>query len=163
MMRRSLILLFGVTFACGCATPYQSSGLCGGYSETQLAPDVFRISFRGNGYTSGERAQNLALLRAAEVTLDHGYKYFILVDESNSQSLSTVTTPGSSYTTGSAYIHGNQATYSGHTTYTPPQTYTVSKPKTGLLIQCLKEPPEVARAFNAAFLVESLKAKYNLK
>jgi len=53
----------------GCATGYHQNGFTGGFSETRLAPDVFRITFRGNGYTSAERAQDFALLHASELVL----------------------------------------------------------------------------------------------
>ena len=53
----------------GCATAYQSNSLTGGYTDTQLAPDVFRVSFSGNAFTSNDRVQDFALLRAAELTL----------------------------------------------------------------------------------------------
>ncbi len=59
-----LASVFSLWFLSGCATSYQQRGFAGGYSETQLAPDVFRVNFEGNGYTSSERAQDFALLRA---------------------------------------------------------------------------------------------------
>jgi hypothetical protein len=61
-----------LAFLCSCATPYKSNGIAGGYSDTALAPDVYRISFQGNGYTSRDRAQDFAVLRAADLTLSHG-------------------------------------------------------------------------------------------
>jgi len=120
---KQLLLLFASGFSLwllsGCATTYQQKGFTGGYSETQLAPDVFRVNFAGNAHTSSERAQDFALLRAAELSLERGFRYFALLDESSSSKLSTFTTPGSAYTTGSVYGSGTSATYSGHTTYTP--------------------------------------------
>ncbi len=102
------------------------------------------------------------MLRAAEVTLEHGYKYFAIADEANSESVSAFTTPGSAQTTGTAYVYGNQATYSEHTTYDPPQTYFVSKPRTGLLVRGYAEKPEGIHVFDAEFLAASLVDKYNL-
>jgi hypothetical protein len=60
----------------GCATGYHSTGFTGGYSDTQLGPDIFRVSFRGNAYTEPERVQDFALLHAAELALSHGYTHF---------------------------------------------------------------------------------------
>src|SRR5216683_4899111 len=45
------------------ATGYEPAGSDGGYSELQLGPDLFRIAFQGNPYTSQERVADLALLR----------------------------------------------------------------------------------------------------
>jgi hypothetical protein len=60
----------------GCATPYKPNGLMGGYSEVQLNADTFQVSVRGNAYTSNDRAQKIALLRAAELTLAAGAERF---------------------------------------------------------------------------------------
>jgi hypothetical protein len=71
----------------GCAgqpTPYQpmssSSRIAGGYSETRLAADHFRVSFVGNSFTSRERVEASLLYRAAELTLQEGYQWFLIED-----------------------------------------------------------------------------------
>ncbi|MBW7895673.1 MAG: hypothetical protein H3C27_11210 [Opitutaceae bacterium] len=147
----------------GCATSYQSSGFTGGYSETKLAPDVVRVVFHGNGYTRQERAQDLALLRAAELTLEAGCSYFVVISKNSDTKAQSFTTAGTSHTTGSAYVVGNKAYYSGQTTHYPGQTVTFYKPKTGILVQFLKEKPSEGFVFDAAFLVEELKKKYGIK
>jgi len=146
-----------------CATPYQHTSFRGGYSETQLAPDVFRVYFRGNAYTSMERAQDFALLRAAEVAQQNGFTHFAVVDESSSTTVSTYTTEGQSHSSGSGQISGNTMTYSGSTTYYPGQTYIMFKPRTGLLIKCFTEKPEHVFTYDAGFLERSLKQKYGLE
>src|SRR5262252_2783128 len=90
---RALTILLGCLVT-ACATPYQSAKFNRGFSETLLAPDVFRVTFRGNGVTSEERAQDFAFLRAAELTIAQGFHYFALLDESSSRTVSTFTTPG---------------------------------------------------------------------
>ena len=89
-----LVAIAAVVFASGCATPYQSNSLTGGFSDTRLAPDVFRVTFRGNGYTSDERAQDFAMLRAAELSLQHGFTCFAIFDERHSSTPFSVSTPG---------------------------------------------------------------------
>ena len=71
-------------FLVACATPYQHLGLGGGFTDKQIAPDTFKIHFRGNGYTPDKRAQDLAVLRAAELTLEHGYQYFTVLNAGSS-------------------------------------------------------------------------------
>jgi hypothetical protein len=78
----SAVIALTLTMA-SCATPYQSTGFVGGYSDTALAPDVYRVSFQGNGYTSLGRAQDFAMLRAADTALSHGFRYFAIVDKEN--------------------------------------------------------------------------------
>lgn len=164
MKTKFLLLLLAVPLiVTGCATPYQSNGFAGGYSETQLAPDVFRIHFRGNGYTSGERAQDFAMLRAADLCVQNGFDCFALLDERDSTSTSAISTPGYSYTTGSVYSYGNSATYSGHTVYSPGQTILVNRPRADLLIRCFHAKPEGVYAFDASFLQKSLKQKYHIQ
>ena len=146
----------------GCATPYQSTAFRGGYSETQLAPDVFRIYFRGNAFTSTERAQDFALLRAAELARERGFVYFAVLDERSSSTVHAYTTPGQSYSSGSATLSGNVATYTGQTTYYPGQTTLMYKPNTGLVVRCFTEKPQSVYTFDARFLEDSLRQKYGL-
>lgn len=47
-----------------------------GYSDTQLASNRYRVTFTGNAATPRETVENYLLLRAAEVTLKAGYRYF---------------------------------------------------------------------------------------
>jgi hypothetical protein len=163
----------------GCATAYQPVGLKGGYSETLLTPDTYRISFRGNAYTSAERAQDFALLRACELVLERGYTHFAIIDEQNEVTSASFTTSGRAHTTsygtgtssGTLYANPYGGTYSGtstlrmdsNTTYTPPQTYTFYRPRTGLLVHAFPTKPEDIFAFDAAFLMQSLKQKYRIK
>lgn len=93
----------------GCATPYQPDGFTGGYSDTQLTPDVLQAHFRGNGYTFCERVHDFAVLRAADRCLQNGYPYFASVDDRNGTSTSVINTPRYAYKTGSAYAYGNSA------------------------------------------------------
>jgi len=180
MKPTNLILALGTLLVLsGCATGYHSSGFTGGYSDTQLAPDVYRVVFRGNGYTAPERAQDLALLRASELTLRCGFTCFAVIDERHSTSISTFTTPGhadttaygTGYTSGNIYLNPYGGSYSGtssayvnaQTTYTPPQTYVFYKPQTGILVRAFQTKPDGIFTFDAAFLQQSLKQKYQIK
>lgn len=143
----------------GCATPYQSAGFTGGFSEIQLAPDVFRIVFRGNGFTDPQRAQDFAVLRAADLTLSRGFRYFGILGGADSVSQSSFTTPGEIYSSG--YFNGS--TYYGTSTYVPGQTFTSFKPESGLLIRCFSERPSNVPALDAQFLANSLRAAYKIR
>ena len=147
----------------GCATSYQANSITGGFSETKLAPDVVRVKFRGNGYTKQERAQDFAMLRAAELAVKDGYPYFVILNETNDSKTSSFSTGGYAQTTGSAYMSGNRAYYSGQTTYSPVQTYNIYKPESGILVRFLKVKPEGGLVFDASFLISTLKEKYKIK
>ena len=121
-----MALLFLIP-AFACATPYQAKGLTGGYSDTRLDQHAFKVSFRGNGYTSAERASNFCLLQCAELALANDCSFFVIADEPSYQDYSAVTTPQTTRTTASASVYGNTAYgYSRSTTYGG-QTFLISK------------------------------------
>jgi hypothetical protein len=67
---------------CATATPYQPLKGGEGYSEQKLEPNRYRIVFTANSSTPRQKTQDYVLLRAAELTLDQGYDYFVLTGQS---------------------------------------------------------------------------------
>ena len=147
----------------------------GGYSETQLAENIFTVTFKGNGYTSRERASNFTLLRCAEIAIENGYGYFFIIDAQRYSKDMAFTTPTTSYTTGYGHtsgnvnMYGNHGTFSGNTfgsartTTYHGQTFLISKPRESNTILCMNEKPEGNPfVFDAAFLAKSIINKYRL-
>ena len=67
--------------ACVTPTPYQPAVRGhGGYSETRIEPDRWRVTFTGNTVTSRDTVEGYLLYRAAELTLQNGYDWFAMVD-----------------------------------------------------------------------------------
>jgi hypothetical protein len=163
MNHKYLLPLCCIISITSCATPYQPYGITGGYKETPLAPDVVRVTVEGNGYTSRDRVQDFALLRASEMALQSGYPYFVVINERNDTSTGSFTTAGSSYTSGSVYGVGNSAYYSGTTTYIPGQTITFQFPETGILVKFVKKKSKDALVFDANFLLTTLRQKYKIQ
>ncbi len=131
------IILTGLAIVLGaCATSYKPQGLSGGFSETQLDRNVFRVSFRGNGYTRPERAEDFALLRSGELALRNGFTHFIIVDGRSSSEYGAYTTPTQSYTTGGATSYGNTAYGSATTTTYGGQSFLIRKPSATNTIVC---------------------------
>lgn len=64
----------------------------GGYTETELADDQYAVCFQGSGHSSQEiqiaADEDMARLRAAEVTLERNYTHFVI--ESNKTSIMSV-------------------------------------------------------------------------
>ena len=125
------VLLAGSALLCAillmsCATPYQPVNLFGGYREEQLAPDIYRVAFFGNGYTNGQTAAEYAIHRCAELTQQRGYRYFGILAVTDMSTTRTVTIPGQAYSTGNLSVSsfGNTAygTYRGTTYITPSRT-----------------------------------------
>jgi len=65
--------------ACVGPAPYapRQAGQATGYTDRQLAPNRYRVTFTGNSATSREEVEDYLLRRAAEVTLAAGYSHFV--------------------------------------------------------------------------------------
>lgn len=84
----SALVLSGMLAACGQPTPYQPATDGYGYSQQQIEDNRYRVAFAGNELTPAGTVQNYLLYRAAELTLDEGYDYFVVVDREVERSTS---------------------------------------------------------------------------
>lgn len=156
-MKKILFLFLNITLV-ACATPYQPSGFRGGFSEAKIDFNVFMVEFNGNGYIRSGRVRNYALLRSAEVALEHGFKYFAIIDGQQYSSTFSHTVPQTSRTTGTVY----NGQISARTTTSGGQTYIISKPSASNTIICfIQKPPGFA--YNAELLAKGLKQKYEIE
>jgi hypothetical protein len=141
----------------GCATPYQPMGALGGYQEEQLAPDIYRVAFFGNGYTNPQTAGEYVIHRCAELTEQRGYRYFGILAVSDQSVARTFTTPAHAYTTGTGYASaiGNTAfgTYHGTTYYTPAQTIQFNFPRPVITIKMFNAWPKGADLVDASSIL----------
>jgi hypothetical protein len=168
------LALLGLLALASCATGYGPQGLAGGFSDYLTAPDEAVVMFHGNGYTSASRVVQMTALRCAEVTLAHGYRYFIVTGATDLSSRSSFTTPGYVNTNASVSAFGNFATGTATTTYTPPQTFNVYKPGLMVSIKLSNDPKSLeamammingqrTRPKDAAFLSQSLRQFLGIK
>ncbi len=167
---KKLICLFAIALlVSGCATGYQRQGWTGGYTNMKIQDDIFKVSFRGNAYCGQGKAEDFVLLRSAEVALENGYKYFVIIDEKSRTRTSAYTTPVTAQTHGTATAYGGsgyaQGSYSGTTYYSGGQTYILHKPSTTNIIKCFKEKPENISGivYDAEQVRNNIKDQYNLK
>jgi hypothetical protein len=121
----------------------------GGFSETMLAPDTFKINFSGNGFTSGERASDFAILRAADKSIALGCSYFSVMNEADSATVGSVSFGSASW--------GRRNAWATST------TMPVVKPNSNLLVKCYASQPQDTPAFDANFIAESIRQKYGIK
>ncbi|HSX11744.1 MAG TPA: hypothetical protein VLF94_08525 [Chlamydiales bacterium] len=137
-----------------CSTSYQSAGFFGGgYSEIITANDSFLVTFKGNGYTSQEKVIKYALMRASELTLQNGYKYFAVVSSmdqtrvteysNTSKNVSGSASTYESSRSSSSYLngYGSSSTYSG----------TIQRPGLTLKIKCYHTEPSDTEVINAEY------------
>ena len=70
--------------ACTTTTSYVAAPRPGGlgYAERPIENDRFRVSFRAASGATPQLAQDLALRRAAELTLERGFQWFTVTDRS---------------------------------------------------------------------------------
>jgi hypothetical protein len=74
------ILLCLLLSSCATPTPYKAQWLTGGYSDIRYDKNTVKVSFRGNGYTSRETVEDYLLYRCAEITVERGYDYFVVLN-----------------------------------------------------------------------------------
>jgi hypothetical protein len=153
-----------MTLLAACATGYGEKGFfSGGYEETQLAPTVYRVTFSGNDSTSMARAADFALLRSAELAVEYGYPLFEVLESGQWVETESVSTPMTSSSAGS--VAGSGGTFAGSSASTTVggQTLTSNKPRTSNIIKLLKTKDDAHNSiYDAKFLVESLRAKYQI-
>jgi hypothetical protein len=85
-MRLSGIVIPLVVLICtsGCEpTPYQKAytALAHGYSDKRFSQDAFHVQFVANYTTSASTLCRYLYRRAAELTVQHGFRYFAVVRE----------------------------------------------------------------------------------
>jgi hypothetical protein len=94
--RIAALAALGATLAgCMTAAPYapRRPGQATGYTDRELAPGRFRVTFTGNAETSRDTVENYLLLRAAEVTLASGGTHFLFDDRDTRARTSTYASP----------------------------------------------------------------------
>jgi hypothetical protein len=156
-------LVCATALLAGCATAYQPQGLSGGFTETQLDTNVWRVAFKGNGYTHGERAEDFAILRSAELTLANGFSHFAFAESKTANEVSSYTAPTTTYTTANASAYGNTVrgtaitqTYGGGTTF-------ISKPSAKNVVVMFNGKPDTGGlVFDAQFICNSMGQKYKV-
>ena len=86
-----------VVAGCATETPYRPAVGRGfyrtGFSERQIEPNRFLVTFAGNTVTERDTVERYLLFRAAELTLQRGYDYFVTVDRETDRQTRTYSTP----------------------------------------------------------------------
>ena len=141
LIKSTLILVFCLILI-GCATPTPYGPMTksfgsgsGGYTDSRLDANTVRVSFKSNPYNSSDKIQDYFLYRSAELTLEYGYDYFVVLNNKFNQKYKTISTPGEYKTTTvykdehehehpSYFKHASPQTNT-HTTYTPATTEVV--------------------------------------
>ena len=131
-----LLLLFTLTIVISCVpTLYNLEDRTGGYGETQIDKNVWKVYFSFNRHTTDERALNYLRLRCAELTIHNEFQYFQISDlETNPKQ--TLTKSGEDF-------------------------YSSKQQSKSCVIACFKDKPEKGTSYNATEIIKSIKDKYN--
>jgi len=145
----------------GCATGYGTVGLTAGYIDKMLAPDIGLVVVAGNGFTSPDKIEAIARLRAAELTLEKGFQrfsMFTVVDQATKEASDAGTLP--------AFLREKAAHEAGGsprsvqettTTYNNGMVLSVTKPSTGVYVVMTRD--RARGAYDAAKVVAELRPR----
>jgi hypothetical protein len=136
---KKILIISAALFLSACATGYhQENFFTGGFKEAQLDKNVFRVSFKGNGYTNTDHAEEMVLLRSADIALKNGFTHFIIASSRSNSDYSLHATPG--------------------------QANIITKPSTTNTIICYNgKPDNQSFSYDAQYLYDSLSKKHDIK
>ncbi|ULA63644.1 MAG: hypothetical protein LZF86_110343 [Nitrospira sp.] len=157
-----LILLVVVLMVGGCdiGRSYHNSDNMWklGYSDTQLNERVYRVSYAGYSIPQNE-CDDFAIMRASEIAKGKGYKYFRILNESQSSQSQAFYIPGSTHTTGTVSSYGSFSA----TGYSSGFMGTSNYPVSTITIEMLKEKDDTPGTFDAELIWVSLSKKNGLE
>jgi hypothetical protein len=140
-MYKIAIIFFLSIFLVGCATEYQPNSFTGGYTDQMTGPNTATVEFQGNGFINASKTKRHAMRRAAELTLERGFDYFLV--ESGGDYTKNVTIQPS--------VSCN--TYGRNTSCYPVGGGSVSKPRTQLDIRMFNgKTPNESGYYDARYL-----------
>lgn len=128
-----------------------------GYTDTQLNERVYRVSYAGYSIPQSE-CDDFAIMRAAEIAKEKGYKYFRIMTEKHSSQSQSFYIPGSTYTTGTVSGYGNTAQVNARS-YSTGFMGMANYPVSTITIEMLKEKDDLSGTFDAEMIWSSLAKK----
>ncbi len=175
MIRALALSIFtaAILAACATATPYGPAEADGGYgfSEQRIEKNRYRLTFRGNSSTTRETVENYLLFRSAELTVQKGYDYYIVI-EGDTETKKSYSSSGYGSFYGS-YGYGHGRGHGGHGFHSfpyyaygfgggyPYDSYTreITRYSAIAFITMHKgeKPADQSQAFNAREVVENLR------
>jgi hypothetical protein len=164
-------IVFVATLLYGCAaTPYQPlndrADASEGFSDTQLGPNTYEVNFRGNNNTTRERASDFALLRAAELCLLNGYRYFVVTSSRELTSAAMYANQHDAETISPANVFGINSASVSTTTYRGAPRTTYTRPRRSMVVGFLETPMQSAEdlglIYDAESLHNSIRTKYEM-
>ena len=134
-----------------CATPYGKYGLLGGFTDSRIYENTFSISVDTNALTSQQTTSMHALFRAAELTVENGFDYFVIASDAHNSTSMALAMPGGSTSNTTINTYGSTAYGRTTTTYAPTTVVPVVYPNSTLIIKSFKgtKPDGAPNAYDA--------------
>lgn len=153
--------LFSVLVAAAltaCATPYGKYGIAGGYTDSRIDENTFSVSVDTNGFTSQQTTSMHGLYRAAELTVENGFDYFVIVSGSSGVTSMAMAIPGASTSNTSVNVYGSTAYARTTTTVAPTTVVPMAFPNSTLMIKTFKgsKPEGMSNAYDARAVMKYL-------
>ncbi|AOA59709.1 CC0125/CC1285 family lipoprotein [Acinetobacter larvae] len=161
----SLLIVLGAGLT-GCASlpskPLTYDQL-GKYETYPLNASSFRVSFEGRRDMSFATAEEITLLKAAQVAVQNGYQYFKVLDTPSN----ATPRPPRQAVVYPAPLYAPYGYYRHYPFYDPfynmPQVVTIEPTQVSYSIECYKDQKTAPKeAFDARLILKSLGAKYGL-
>ena len=158
-----VVLALAVLTACSTSPYHPKSALTGGYTDAQVAPDVYRIVYEGAADASTiSQVKDLALRRAAEICLDAKCAYFLVTEQSDETSAAYSRSSSASGPAPSVAVKGTGSRAAAASE--PPAARVVPTlavvPRIALTIRLAREKPSDPAALEAGPLFERLRRQY---
>ncbi len=112
------VVLAAALVACASVTPYQPQAKGYGYTEQKLEDNRYRVVFTGSPRTPRDTVQDYLLYRAAELTLERGQDYFVIVDNSAQEQATAGSSPSVGFGIGGFRVGGSGGVSVGVSTST---------------------------------------------
>jgi hypothetical protein len=162
----SVALLSLIVSACAFAPPKPKSfNQLGKFEQYQLNQATFRVSFSGDPDMPQSRAEEIILLKAAKATVEAGYRFFHVVEQSQPQPQPRRSVVYPDYPPGFYHGYGYRRWGYGYPWGDPfyaATVYNLDPVEISYTIACSNTPSEQRDEFDAKLILQSLGPKYHL-
>ncbi len=135
-------LLGALAFLAGCATPYHGGMLGKGANAKWVSGDVLVVTASGNAYTSKDSVAEYCALKAAEETINAGYRYMVVAKTVNISQNTTHYIRDHAHTNISALSYGERLSDAHESDAPFGEAILIQKPGQRVTYRLYKEPPE---------------------
>ncbi|ANF83032.1 hypothetical protein A3K93_13110 [Acinetobacter sp. NCu2D-2] len=136
----------------------------GQFTATPLNQNSYRVSFTARPNMSLGTAEEIALLKSAQITVQNGFQFFKVIDDPSNQAQKparqAIVYPQNNFPPYGMYRRSPY--YWSNPFYEAPYTVTLEPAQVSYTIQCFKEKKQPDDAFDARLILQSLGQKYGV-